>query len=438
MNIKIPGQTESRRSFARGNRRPENASRTAAVQRCEPELKNMSERQPNVCHVVACINEDTGGPAWSVTSLAEALAQRGNECHILTLDYAGLGRQVVPDGVALHSYHANLLTRRFRGFHPAAGKALTGLARADVNLIHNHGLWMFPNRYAYRAAKRTRTPLIISPRGMLETWSLNYSRWKKQLAWSLYERRNLQHASLFHATSEAEAEAIRRAGFRQPIAILPNGIRMPCATERPGKEALTQAHPQLKDKKWLLYLSRIHPKKGLDNLLHEWRRLSVLYPDWHLVIAGSDVIGYQSKLESLVNQSDLSRQVTFTGMLTGVKKKAALSHAELFVLPTHSENFGIAIAEALSYGIPTITTKNAPWSELEQQRCGWWIEDNREALGVALGAALTLAPSERQEMGVRGAGLVKEKYSWPEIAESMAEVYRWILNGGRAPQSVHV
>jgi len=395
-------------------------------------MKNGSQ-QPHVCHVIANINEDVGGPAYSVTNLAQSLSEQNIDSHLFTLDYQEHGKQVPTTNVKLHSYPATKLAKLLRGFQPNASQALHQLAATELDLIHNHGIWMFPNLYARQAATRYNLPLLISPRGMLEPWSLRNSWFKKLPAWFLYEKQNLQQAIAFHATSQQEANSLRQLNFRQPIAVIPNGVNIPNLDNQPSREVLVSRFPQLADKKWLLFLSRIHPKKGLDNLLYVWKTLVKQFPDWHLIIAGSDLIGYQAKLEELTATLKLQPQLTFTGMLSGQHKASALSNADLFILPTHSENFGIAIAESLAYGVPVITTKGAPWQDLATYNCGWWVENNQQALTDALTEGLNMSCSQRQAMGVQGRNLVHAKYSWKAIAKDMASVYHWILNGGEPP-----
>ncbi|GAA6621367.1 glycosyltransferase [Scytonema sp. NUACC26] len=389
-----------------------------------------------VCQVVASINENVGGPAYSVSNLAQALSQQQICSHLLTLDYQNHGKQVPTKNVILHNYPATFLTRNLRGFQPKAKLALQKLASTDLDIIHSHGLWMFPNLYARQAAVSDRLPLLISPRGMLEAWSLRNSWFKKLPAWFLYENQNLKSATAFHATSHEEAESLRKLNFRQPIAIIPNGVHLPDLNNQPNRHILIQKFPKLAEKKWLLFLSRIHPKKGLDNLLYSWKFLANQFPDWHLIIAGSDLISYQVKLELLTAELELKRQVTFTGMLTGQHKASVLNNADLFVLPTHSENFGIAIAESLAYRVPVITTQKAPWQDLDRYGCGWWIEDNQQALTVALTEAIKMSSEQRQAMGLKGRNLVETKYSWNSIANQMATVYQWILGGTQPPNCV--
>lgn len=400
--------------------------------------KNNIQLDPQVCQVVASINKDVGGPAYSVTNLAQGLTRHQINSHLFTLDYYWHGKQVNVQNAKLHSLPASQTARYFRGWEPQAFNYLDQLATTQIDLIHNHGLWMFPNFYARRVATKHKLPLVISPRGMLESWSLKHSRSKKYLAWLLYEKQNLTKATVFHATSISEMESIRKLGYRQPIALIPNGVNLPQYWHQPSKDALTSLFPELADKKWLLFLSRIHPKKGLENLLLTWQNLALKFPDWHLIIAGSDLIGYQTKLKELTKKLNLNTRVTFTGMLSGETKASALSNSELFVLPTYSENFGIAIAESLAHGVPVITTINAPWQDLIKYNCGWWIDNNIRDLEMTLIKALTLSKIERKLMGENGKKLVERDYSWYSISEQMSQVYYWILQQRELPACIYL
>ncbi|MEI6381692.1 MAG: glycosyltransferase [Cyanobacteriota bacterium ELA615] len=386
-----------------------------------------------ICQVIASINHDFGGPPYSVTQLAEYLFWEGIDSHLFTLDYPNRGIQLTTNNVKIHSYLADKPSQYFYGFHPFANSSLQQIASSELDIIHNHGLWLFPNLYARQAAFNNNLPLLTSPRGMLESWSLSNSWFKKLPAWLLYEHKNLSQASVLHATSEEELKSIRKLNFRQPVALIPNGILLPDLSKLPPREILENTFPELKSKKWLLFLSRIHPKKGVDNLIFLWRELKEYFPDWHLILAGSDLNNFQRKLEKMITQLGLQQNITFTGMLSGDYKAAALANAELFILPSHSENFGIAIAEALSYQVPVITTKKTPWQDLANYECGWWVEDNLPALKEAMVSALELSDSERKLMGSKGRILVKNKYSWQEIAKDMSKVYYWMLSGGIPP-----
>lgn len=399
-------------------------------------LQGRAESEPlRVVQVVPSINRDVGGPASSVPFLAAALRQVGVECTLASIDHQELGPPLAVKGLRCASVPAGFMARRLRGWSPAFARVLRDLVNAGAHIVHNHGLWMFPNLHARRAAVRAGIPLIISPRGMLDAWSLRRGAIKKSFAWRVFESRNLDAAVAFHATSGAEADAIRALGFRQPLVIIPNGVELPGEAQMPPRGLLEERFPELHNQRWALFLSRLHPKKGVAELLRAWRRVGADRADWRLVVAGPDLDGYGESMRKLAQDLGLRGRTTFTGPLTGDLRACALASAELLVLPTHSENFGVVIAEALAHGTPVLTTRAAPWAELEVHRCGWWIEDSEDALAAALDEALMLAPSALNSMGSRGRGLVAARYSWDHVANEMKSAYEWLVGSGPRPAS---
>lgn len=388
------------------------------------------------CQIVASINRNIGGPAISVPRLASALATRGVESRLATLDYPQLGPQTPVPGATVTSLPTTALNRLGRGWSPAFHQSLVTLARQGLDVLHNHGLWMFPNHYARQVAVASRIPLVISPRGMVEQWSLGRSRWKKWVVWHVFEKVNLASAALFHATSQAEAASLRALGLRQPIAVIPNGIEIPEPGAVGDRALLEQKFPELRGRRWLLFLSRLHPKKGVLELLRVWHRLHGQFPGWHLVLAGPELDGYRATVSAAVNDLHLSAHVTLTGMLADELKDSAWAGAELFVLPTYSENFGLSIAEALAHGCPALTTHGAPWRGLTEQRCGWWIEMTEAELAAALTAALQLPAEEHRAMGDRGREWMRRDFSWAGIAQHMEAAYAHLLGQGPRPDCV--
>jgi glycosyltransferase involved in cell wall biosynthesis len=388
-----------------------------------------------VCQVVANINRDVGGPAVTVPRLSAALTKEGIACALVTLNYKQLGPQTEVTGYDLISVNGNYFTRLMRGCSPTLNRRIKEESR-KANILHNHGLWMFPNLYARQAAISGRIPLVISPRGMLEEWSLGRSRIKKLMAWSLFEGSNFRLAALFHATSEMEARSLRKLRLHQPIAIIPNGIEIPDREARPDRESLERKHPELARKRWVLFLARIHPKKGVSELLRAWHEIEDDFQEWHLILAGPDLDGYSNRMKREAANYQLSDRVTFTGMLDGSEREAALANSDLFVLPTHSENFGIAIAEALAFGLPVITTKGAPWEELTTHECGWWIDLGHAELVQCLKDALRLPKAELSSMGERGRTLMARTYSWKQVAEQMKQSYEWLLGRNDMPRCI--
>jgi len=387
-------------------------------------------------HVVASLNAETGGPAASVVRLADALAEAQVETTVAALDYARLGPRQAPGQARVACLPAGAVARALRGWSPALRRLVEELAAQGMDVVHGHGLWMFPNVYARRAALRQGRPLVISPRGMLSPWSLARSRARKALAWRLFERDNLAAASLLHATSEAEAGAIRAAGCTQPVAVIPNGVDLPDLQRIPGRECLEAEFAPLRDRRWLLFLSRLHPVKGIDGLLRAWRALAPGHAGWQLVLAGPDGGGHGAALRRLAAELGLAERVTFTGMLAGERKACALGRAQALVLPSHTENFGIVVAEALAHGTPALATHGAPWAQLREARCGWWIEDREDALAAALEEVLGTGDDELRAMGMRGRALVAQRYAWAPIGRDMKAAYAWLLGSGPRPESV--
>lgn len=366
------------------------------------------------------------------------MARAGVQTTIVSLDYPEHGAAGEIAGVPCLASPVTPLGRRLRGWSPAL-RTLIFEAAVRADIVHSHALWMVPGIYARQAAEQYARPLVISPRGMLDPWSLERARFKKRLAAWAYENRNLRAARLLHATSELEAESIRRYGLRQPIAVLPNGVDLPATADVASRDLLERRFPELRGRRWLLFLGRLDPKKGLDLLLENWRRLGPEHPDWRLLIAGPDLSGYGAKLVAAVAAEPLLRErTTFTGMLEGVEKSAALTHSELFVLPTRGENFGIAIAEALAHGTPAVTTTAASWEALVEQDAGWWVAPEAGAIGAALAAALALPAGELARRGANGRSWVRAELSWDAIGERWVEVYRWLLLGGAPPGCVRL
>lgn len=308
-------------------------------------------------------------------------------------------------------------------FTPGLSKALAGIcAETNPSLLHDHGLWLHMNHVAATVTRRLKIRRVVSPRGMLDDWSMQYRGWKKRIAWSAYQRDDLSSASAFSVTSAREAACVRQLGFRQPIAIVPNGIDLP---DPPSHT------PSQDGERRLLFMSRIHPKKGLLDLVRAWARIN--HTGWKLVIAGPDEGGYLSVVRSAVNEAGMQQSVDFIGAVDGVEKERTLRSASLFVLPTYSENFGIVVGEALSYGVPVITTNVTPWEELETHDCGWWVGIGVEALAAALGEACEMSDGQRQAMGMRGRALIESRYSWKSAAEAHIEYYSWLLTGSGKP-----
>ena len=376
----------------------------------------------SIIQTVPRINTESSGPTYTVQRLCENLHKQGASVSLHLLGSARVGDQ---NGFTVVKYPAWDIPwfRRF-GFSPSMARGLRKAAgKADI--LHNNSLWMAPNIYPASAVKKTKCKLVVSPRGTLSSWALNRSRFRKGVVWRLGQRKVLERAELFHATAESEAEDIRRLGFRQPIAVIPNGIDVP---------VMPQENRQNSTKR-LLFLSRIHSKKGVDILLRAWARLEKEFPGWQLDIVGPLDGKYPKAMEALGKEMSLQR-VSFVGELNDEEKSRAYTAADLFVLPSHSENFGVVVAEALAHRTPVVVTKGAPWEGLAAHQSGWWIDIGVEPLVACLKEALACSTDYLTAMGAAGRCWMEDEYSWDRVAGMMMAAYEWTLWGGKKPDFI--
>lgn len=375
-----------------------------------------------VIHVVPAITEEAAGPSYSVPRLCESLIGSGVDVQLAALDWAPMAVRLP----YLKTFPLGLGPRRL-GVSPKMRYWLKQEASSGrVDIIHNHSLWMMPNVYPGYAGRDSRCRLVVSPRGTLSAYALSLNALQKKIFWYLLQAPALHVAACFHATSESEYEDIRRHGFRQPVCILPNGIDVPPLEQTP-----------VSGRRQLLFLGRIHPIKGIDNLLRAWQVVEQRFLDWELHVAGPDNGGYLAIMQELAKDLQLER-VIFRGPLFGGEKLRAYRAASLFVLPTYSENFGMTVAEALAAGTPAIVSKGAPWGGVEQQSAGWWIDIGVEPLVTSLENAMATPSECLAEMGRAGREWMLRDYSWEGIGAQLSDVYRWLRDGGDTPQCVRL
>jgi glycosyltransferase involved in cell wall biosynthesis len=338
-----------------------------------------------------------------------------------------------PSGIP-HSAARAVGPRSF-GFSPELRKQIAAKLSSD-SVLHVHGLWMYPGLAARRLACGRGVRVVISPHGMLEPWALNNSRWKKKLAGWVFENRNLHTADCLHALCAAEGESFRLYGLRNPIAVIPNGIDPTAFEHLPGQAVLETRFPALRNRRWILFLSRIHPKKGLPHLLRAWA--AIQKSEWALVIAGPDELGHEAQMKCLAAELGIESSVLFTGPLQGDERLAALGNAELFVLPSFSEGFSMAVLEAAAAGLPVLLTPQCNFPELAKADAAIEVSPDAAGCEAGLRRLLALSEAERQAMGQRGRSLVTSAYTWRCIAAQMLAVYRWLLQGGSPPACIRL
>lgn len=367
-------------------------------------------------HVVPHISAEASGPSYSVPRLCQAIAAHGHEVTLSCL----AAERAIP-GVRTEVYPSWPILRGFAVSHRHALALRKDSGQVDI--VHNHSLWSMVNVAAGWVVPGQHAKLVTSPRGTLSEWAMGHSRRRKQLVWP-FQRRALLRADLLHATCEEEYADIRRLGLRAPVAIVPNGIDLPALQPRTASAG--------NDERTLLFLSRIHPIKGIELLLDAWVTLESHYPQWRLRIVGPGEPDYLAALQAQATRNG-SRRVTFKGPLYGDDKAAAYRNADLFVLPTHSENFGMVVAEALAQECPAIVSHGAPWSGLDSEDCGWWIPNDVVSLRATLDAAMAQPPEVLHAMGARGRQWMQRDFSWEGVAGMMEAAYRWVVDGGTMP-----
>lgn len=373
-------------------------------------------------HCIPGLSEASSGPSYSVVRLCEALIDIGHEVTLAALRLRE-GRQ---NPAFVKTFALGMGPSRL-GNSPELKRWLIQQVRLQrVDLLHSHGMWQLNSMYPGWASKHGRVELVVSPRGAFSRYAMSHGSKFKKIVWPLIQRPALSAAGCFHATAPSEYEDIRRVGFKQPVAVIPNGIDIPADLPRVTKKRRT-----------LLFIGRIHPIKGLPSLLHAWKEVHREFPEWDLAIAGSDAgyygsTGFLNELRALAADLQLDR-VQFMGEVLGDDKWRVYRNAELFVLPTNSENFGLAVAEALSVGLPAIVTKGAPWSRLAEKSAGWWIDIGQEPLTRCLRHALGQSREVLVGMGIAGREWMKADYSWEHVGSMMAETYTWLVSKGNQP-----
>ncbi len=442
-------------------------------------------RMKRVLHAIAGIPPNAGGPSRSVPGLCRALSDAGLETWLLSF---------CPDDALVDPRGVHFLKGPGSCYKAALMTAQRALDSASPDLVHSHGLWTLTNHAIITRARKRGIPVVISARGMLDPWALAQKRWKKRLAMLLYQRRDLHAAALLHATAQQECANIRKQGFGQPVAVIANGVDVPAGLPL-ARHGAGEPADRLRT---ALFVARLHPGKGLLDLAEAWAR--VRPQGWRMQVVGPDTHGHQTEVAARLRNLGIEQDWVFEGAADDTGKWQHYEQADLFILPSHSENFGISIAEALYVGLPVITTKETPWGQLEggglrveggerrtsnvecrilngdgsaglvgggspgaheksdrafengvegpqplaghtqpsTGRCGWWVDVGVEPLTEALRSAICLADRDRHRMGEHGRALVEHKYAWPVIACEMQRSYEWISGSCTLPQCIRV
>ena len=307
---------------------------------------------------------------------------------------------------------------------------------SNEDILFSNNLWNYPAFLSAQLAQQKNIPHIVSIRGTLYPWSLSQGKLRKKLAWLFFQKKSLQQASLIHVTCADEYKAVRDLGITSPIAIVPHGINYDDYQHLPDKNSAIEHLGLNKDKKYILFMSRLHKKKGLDLLLELWPALAKEFPDWCLLIVGPDYSNYTDSIAKLAIENNITANIKTLGMLTGLDKKCVLACSEFFVLPTYTENFGVVIGEALAAGTPVITTTGTPWSEISTHNCGKYITLSKENVHQALNEMMSLDSELLTVMSNNAKSLIKNNYSWSAQAIKFGKALDFVLTEKSAPDVV--
>jgi glycosyltransferase involved in cell wall biosynthesis len=372
----------------------------------------------SVLHITESLDRAYGGQAVACAELASQLSRAGASVSVATIDAGHAGSPVPLDRRVQTFKCAPSWPRRLR----RSAVLDRTLEQAAPSLVHVHGLWRLYLRQAANFAHSGHLPLIVSAHGMLHPRARGQRGALKSFVRWLGQDAILQHATCLHATAHEEAEEIFALGLGVPVAVIPWGVDVPAAEPR----AAAPEPPVV------LYLGRFHPTKGLDSLLRAWARVARRFPGARLRLAGFDDGGFRARCESLAASLGISASAAFQGPVAGNDRDRLFAESSLLVLPSPAENFGLVIPEALVRGVPVITTTGTPWAAVVQERCGWQVAPDEDALAGALTVALETPPARLHDMAQRGRDFVRTAFAWEAVAASMLDLYAWSL--GRAPK----
>ena len=384
----------------------------------------------NVRFLMMSASRNAGGIYFAVQPLAKHLVANGCECRIIA------PRDEFTD--------ADMDAWQPVGVDPfdVVGPKSLGYSTAIKSHIgvpdiqHVHGIWMYHSRINRIIARRNNVPYIVSPHGMLDPWAVQNSRWKKKVVGWLYENRHLRDADCIHALCESEANSIRAYGLKNPICVIPNAVDIPKLDQIHSASDAGLSGKEAKSKKQLLFIGRIHPKKGLVNLINAFAKIELpVRADWELIIAGWDQ-NHQKELETLAAQHGIGDSVHFPGPQYGNDKEKLLRSCDAFVLPSFSEGLPMSVLEAWSYARPTLITTACNLPEGKQTDATIQCEPNELDIRHGLRKLFIMNAEERQQLGQRARKLTTNRFTWPIVTSQMIDVYRWMLDRTAPPDCI--
>jgi glycosyltransferase involved in cell wall biosynthesis len=372
-----------------------------------------------ILHYIPSIDHSSGGTTTYIQLIAKELG-KSTDLHIVTHRSKQL--------VTIENAQIHYLSIPFLPLYSTKRQWQKLLRDIQPDILHINGCWIPLCAYTQMWAKQSGYKAILTTHGMLEPWIIQRHHWTRKVpALYLYQKKAVQTADYIHATVESEKQNIHKLGYNNKICVFPYGIETKNISIKSS----------WKKTKTILYLSRIHPKKGIELLIDAVARIKDVLGGYKIIVAGEGDARYIQSLKNRIQEQNVESVFDFVGGVYGEKKWELFHNVDVFVLPTYSENFGIVVAEALASGTPVIVSKGAPWQEIDTHRCGWWIDNDIDTIAKTLKEVIALPEEEYRQMGIRGRQLVKDNYSIEIIAEKMMRLYQWILGIGEKNEFVH-
>lgn len=386
-----------------------------------------------VLSFISSLSLNSGGPSRSVPMLVKGLAEVGVEIILMTY---------WSDDMNIHALDGSSNKLKVLNSDFTSSQMEDYILAEKFDIIQMQSMWDPKYHMVAKIARKHNIPYLITPRGMLEPWSLMQSKWKKKLALALYQMKDLQKSACIFTTAEMEAQHVRELGVKVPMSVIPNGIETdgyPCRSSMDNV------------KKQVLFLSRVHIKKGIEILIDAFELLHKDFPEWSVAIVGNGEADYIESLKQKIENLQLQHCIKILPPVFGEAKVKLYQESSIFCLPSYSENFGMVIAEAMSCGVPVITTNGTPWQLLngdcttmgasldmlgEDKRTGWCIDLSVENLEKTLRKAMTLSPATLYNIGQRGSKMINENFNYRSVAQKTKLLYEWIIVGGDEPSFV--
>lgn len=387
-------------------------------------------------HVIASMSPEYGGPVAVVRALTSALARQGIQCDIFSTVRRGAdGGAKLSQASNVHLFETGPLARLWPAYSSDLKNAVrSAVQRGTFDVVHIHEPWHHAGFVVSRAAIEHGIPFVLTPHGSLQAWPLTHKSVRKRIYMRIVQDRIMKSAEALHALTEAEMTQMVELGYETPAVVVPNGVDADLFDTEIDVSDFIVRYPQLAGKVVILFLGRLHSKKGLDLLARSYAKISRKNRDCTLLVAGPDEDDSRRRMESILRTERALDRAVFTGMLTGRDKLAALSSADVFVLPSYSEGFSVAVLEGLAAGLPAVISRQCNFPEVSERAAGFVVEPDEQALTRAI-STLVSDPDLRVAMGSNGRRLVREKYTWRAIAASMAELYRRLAVGPRSAWS---